>query len=87
MNTKKIIVILASVIFLSTLCAAEIVKNADLAGHGGHGPTHPNTPVMVLFLDSHAAGPYLYNKGFENSFTIKQRADDLSEKVLVYPND
>ena len=46
-------------------------------GHGGKGLTGNETPVMVLFVDGHAAGPFLYNNEFEPK----------SDKVLVYEHN
>ena len=35
-------------------------------GHGGNGNVNfPETPVMVLFVDGHVAGPFLWNKDLE----------------------
>ena len=34
-------------------------------GHGGRGNVWQRTPVMVLFVDGHVAGPFLYNADFE----------------------
>jgi prepilin-type N-terminal cleavage/methylation domain-containing protein/prepilin-type processing-associated H-X9-DG protein len=47
-------------------------------GHGGKDAVSPRIPVMVLFVDGHVAGPYLYDGDF--SFVA-----DESKPVLIDP--
>ena len=56
--------------------------NSNVPGHGGSGNTPPKTPVMVLFLDGHVNGPFLYTDEFEN--TPDPQPD---KKVLRNTND
>ena len=43
----------------------EICYWGNSPGHGGRGDVNPKTPVMVLFVDGHVAGPFLYDENFE----------------------
>jgi len=54
----------------------------NVPGHGGSGDTPPETPVMVLFLDGHVNGPFLYTDEFEG--TPEPQPD---KKVLRNTND
>jgi len=51
-------------------------------GHGMKGPTPPNTPLMVLFLDGHVIGPYLYDSQFETSGS----GIDPDKPIYCFPN-
>jgi len=51
-------------------------------GHGGKGYVAGGTPVMVLFMDGHARGPFLMSEDFE----IYPNIPDDSKKVLWDPN-
>jgi len=42
-------------------------------GHGGQGYVPDNTPVMVLFVDGHVKGPYLYWSEFDKTGTQLQK--------------
>lgn len=59
----------------------EMCSNGIKPGHGGKGPDDPNTPVMVLFVDGHAKGPYLWNSEFD--VTLEGAG---SEPVYLHPN-
>ena len=54
----------------------------NVPGHGGKGEVSPVTPVMVLFLDGHVKGPFLYSDEFE---TTQEPQPD--KKVLSNTND
>lgn len=43
----------------------ETCRVGNTPGHGGRGLVVSKTPVMVLFVDGHVKGPYLYNEDFE----------------------
>ncbi|MHC4115782.1 MAG: DUF1559 family PulG-like putative transporter [Planctomycetota bacterium] len=62
-------------------CHAE-----NVPGHGGSGNTWPNTPVMVLFLDGHVDGPFLYTNEFEIGGGWAWPVAP-GKKVLSKPND
>lgn len=48
------------------MCYYDIIP-----GHGGKGyDDFPNVPVMVLFVDGHVKGPYLYDREFDTTSTI-----------------
>ena len=50
-------------------------------GHGGRGMAlHPRTPVVVLFVDGHVAGPFLYDTEFE------RRNPNTNKPVLRSPD-
>jgi len=51
-------------------------------GHGGKGYVPPNIPVMVLFVDGHVKGPYLYWSEFDDTPT----GDSPEKPVYMYPN-
>jgi len=55
---------------------------ANKPGHGGKGYVVEKTPIMVLFLDGHAGGPFFTPEDFEMSPNIP----DDSKKVLIDPN-
>ncbi|MBU4487715.1 MAG: DUF1559 domain-containing protein, partial [Candidatus Omnitrophica bacterium] len=44
----------------------EMCSSYCIPGHSGKGPVGIITPVMVLFVDGHVAGPFLYNQDFES---------------------
>jgi prepilin-type processing-associated H-X9-DG protein len=50
-------------------------------GHGGKHYDHPETPVMVLFVDGHVAGPFLYDTDFEGD-----NFPDTDKPILTRPN-
>ena len=58
----------------------EICSYNNNPGHGGKGPTSSITPVMVLFLDGHTGGPFLYDEDFGWD------PNDLANRVLDDPN-
>jgi prepilin-type N-terminal cleavage/methylation domain-containing protein/prepilin-type processing-associated H-X9-DG protein len=60
----------------------ETDDTSNIPGHGGRGFVVGKTPVMVLFVDGHAAGPFLYQNHFETMTTGR----DSSKKVWYYPN-
>jgi len=43
----------------------EMCCFSNYPGHGGNGWTEGKTPVMVLFMDGHVAGPFLHYEDFE----------------------
>ncbi len=45
----------------------EMCNATNNPGHGGKGWVIGKTPVMVLFVDGHAAGPFLAYEDFEGS--------------------
>jgi len=47
----------------------EMCHPSIIPGHGGKGPVFPDTPVMVLFVDGHVKGPYLYYSEFDTTPT------------------
>jgi len=56
-------------------------------GHGGNKSVDPDpadrdTPVMVLFVDGHVKGPYLYWREFD----FNQTDPDPTKPVYWYPN-
>ncbi len=49
-------------------------------GHGGKGPTSNNTtPIMVLFVDGHVGGPFLYNSEFDATGADRTKKVSLSK--------
>ena len=61
----------------------EICRDRNTPGHGGKGLIYPNTPVMVLFVDGHASGTFLYPEDFEKPLS---GIPDTTKKVLSDPN-
>jgi len=55
---------------------------SEVPGHGGKGPTLPNTPLIVLFVDGHVAGPFLFNSQYDTTTT----GNNPEKPVYVYPN-
>lgn len=51
-------------------------------GHGGKWYVPPNTPVMVLFVDGHVKGPYLYWSEFDETAD----GTEPQKPVYSYPN-
>ena len=61
----------------------EHCNNWTVPGHGGEGDDmSPYTPVMVLFLDGHVKGPFLYDDEFEDVRNIPEPL----KKVLLDPD-
>jgi prepilin-type processing-associated H-X9-DG protein len=58
----------------------EIDNEDNYPGHGGKGRDWQGTPVMVLFLDGHTSGPFLYR----NQFEVGSR--DSTKEVWWYLN-
>ncbi len=54
----------------------EMDYTQNMPGHGGKGEVEGTTPVMVLFVDGHVAGPFLYDSEFDIW------GDDSTKKVL-----
>jgi len=50
-------------------------------GHGRTDPLERGTPIMVVFLDGHAGGPYFYQNDFETGFP------QPNKKILTWPNN
>ncbi|MCG2705518.1 MAG: DUF1559 domain-containing protein [Candidatus Omnitrophica bacterium] len=60
----------------------EMCMPSTNPGHGGKGSVSPNTPVMVLFVDGHVKGPYLYYNDLDQT-----RQGDYPERPVYYfPN-
>ena len=61
----------------------EMDEPYNVPGHGGNGYVDFYSPVIVLFVDGHIAGPFLFNSQFDMSPII----DDYPEKLVYwYPN-
>ena len=58
----------------------EMCNYGNKPGHGRKGQLIPKIPVMVLFVDGHVAGPFLYNADFESYKT------NTSKPVIQDPN-
>lgn len=66
------------------MVAVEYDHDAIVPGHGGRGRlAGNNTPIMVLFVDGHVAGPF---RAWED-FSYEDNPSDLSKRVLLKPND
>ena len=51
----------------------EMCNSSNNPGHGGKGPgDYTKVPVMVLFVDGHVKGPYLYDSEFDTTPTGAQ---------------
>lgn len=60
----------------------EMCNSMIVPGHSRKGNTlYPKTPVMVLFVDGHVKGPYLFNNDFES-----QPNADSEKPVYDHPN-
>ena len=57
----------------------ESCQSVIIPGHSGKGWVWP-APVMVLFVDGHVKGPYLYNSEFDET------GDNPERPVYGYPN-